>query len=210
MKVAFVLYDNFTMLDIVGPFNVLTFMPDCEPVWVAEEIGPVKDHTRSGALMANTRFEDCLDPDIVVVPGGLGTELHFGGPVVKWLRTVRPGSKWMTSVCTGSLLLGSAGFLDGLTSTSHWTSMDTLAGFGAIPTRQRVVLHEDEQIVTSAGVSSGIDMALTLVERIHSKLIAEAVQLMIEYDPQPPVDSGCVTKASPEVMALVGQLMVRE
>jgi putative intracellular protease/amidase len=108
MKVAFVLYDNFTMLDIVGPFNVLTFMPGCEPVWVAEEIGPVEDHTRSGALIANTRFADCLDPDIVVVPGGLGTERHFDGPVVEWLRAVRPGAKWMTSVCTGSHLLGSA------------------------------------------------------------------------------------------------------
>tara|TARA_R110002072_G_scaffold59158_1_gene150689 strand:+ start:27951 stop:28592 length:642 start_codon:yes stop_codon:yes gene_type:complete len=207
MKVAFVLYDNFTMLDIVGPYNVLTMMPDCEPVWVAEKIGAVIDHTRVGALVANTTFAECSDPDIVVAPGGLGTELHFDGPVVEWLRTVKPHAQWMTSVCTGSLLLGSAGFLEGLTATSHWASMDALAHFGATPTHQRVVFHKAQRLVTSAGVSSGIDMALTLVEHIHDKLTAETIQLLIEYDPQPPVDSGCVTKASPEAMALAAQLM---
>lgn len=201
------LYDEYTMLDIVGPFQVLSTALGMEVVWVAEAEGPVADHTRTTSITANTTFDALPSPDIVVVPGGMHTSAHFDGPVVEWLRAVHPTTTWTTSVCTGSLLLGSAGLLDGLTATSHWAALDTLRDFGAEPTLERVVLHPERRIATSAGVSSGIDMGLTLLAELQGIEAAEITQLVIEYDPQPPTDAGSPEKAPAAAVELVRSLL---
>lgn len=207
MQVACALYDEYTMLDIVGPFQVLSSAPGMEMVWVAEEVGPVSDHTRTGSLTASATFAEITKPDIVLVPGGLGTTKHLDGPVVEWIKAVHPTTTWTTSICTGALLMASAGLLDGLTATTHWASMDTLAGLGAEPTGQRVVMHPDQRIATAAGVSSGIDMALELLIALQGEDSARAVQLALEYDPQPPTDAGSPEKAGPELVEMLGKFL---
>jgi transcriptional regulator GlxA family with amidase domain len=207
MQVACVLYDEFTMLDIVGPFQVLSSVADMEIVWVAEAPGPVSDHTRTGSLTASAAFDDVPEPDIVVVPGGLGTTKHLDGPVVDWVRAVHPTTTWTTSVCTGSLLLAAAGLLDGLAATCHWAALDVLGEMGAEPTLQRVVLRPGDRIATAAGVSAGIDMALELVVELRGRAAAEAAQLAIEYDPQPIIDAGSPLKAPPETVELLRSLL---
>lgn len=198
-QVACVLYDEFTMLDIVGPFQMLnTAGYDC--IWVAETAGPVLDHTRTMAMPASHSFADVQSPDIVVVPGGIGTRNHFDGPIRKWLNAVHPQTMWTTSVCTGSLLLADAGLLTGLSATGHWGAMDQLAALGAHPTGERVVFNRDERIVTAAGVSAGIDMGLALVAEIDGTETAEMCQLALEYDPQPITDAGSPEKAGPKLV----------
>jgi transcriptional regulator GlxA family with amidase domain len=206
MKLALALYEGFTALDIIGPFQVLADVPGMEPVFVAERAGPVTDHTGALVLQAKQSFDDVPSPDIIVVPGGMTTEkVLTGHPIVPWVRKVHETTTWTTSVCTGSLVLAAAGLLNGLEATTHWLAMDILAGLGAKPTGKRVVFQG--KIVTAAGVSSGIDMGLALVEQIFGRQAAEAIQLSIEYDPQPPVDSGSPAKASPEVVAMVRAAM---
>lgn len=200
MQIACVLYDEFTMLDIVGPFQMLSALGGSETIWVAEEAGPVSDHTRTGALVASHALADVPSPDIVVVPGGMNTSAHLDGPVVEWLKQVHPTTTWTTSVCTGSMLLGSAGLLDGLEATCHWAALDRLPTWGATPTLKRVVFNADKRIVTAAGVSSGIDMGLALIAEIEGIESAEAIQLALEYDPQPLTDSGSPEKAAPELV----------
>jgi transcriptional regulator GlxA family with amidase domain len=207
MQVACVLYDEFTMLDIVGPFQVLSSVADMEIVWVAEAAGPVSDHTRTGSLTAAAAFDDVRSPDIIIVPGGLGTTKHVEGPVVDWVKSVHPTTTWTTSVCTGSLLLAAAGLLEGREATSHWAALDTLGEMGAVPTLQRVVLDRSARIATAAGVSAGIDMALELVIEIQGRPAAEAAQLAIEYDPQPVIDAGSPLKAPPETVELLRSLL---
>lgn len=206
MQTAFLLYDRFTALDAVGPYNVLNSLPDVEPVWVAERPGPIDDETRTLQLVANRSLEEVTGPEIVVVPGGYGTRrLLEHEPVLSWLRGVHETSAWTTSVCTGSLLLAAAGLLDGLTATTHWTERDLLRALGAEPVPDRVVEHD--RIVTSAGVSSGIDMALRLVQRVYGDEAAQAVQLGIEYDPQPPFDAGSPEKAPAQIVDVVRATM---
>lgn len=207
MKIAYVLYDEFTMLDIVGPFNVLDVVPGAENVWVGESLGLVSDHSRTSGLPVGVTFDDCLDPDVVIVPGGLGTSKHLDGPVVDWLRTVAPQATWMTSVCTGSLLLGAAGLLEGLTATSHWAVLDRLPSYGATPSSDRVVLHDEAGVGTAAGVSSGIDMALTLAAKLVDENAAMLAQLAIEYDPQPPFNAGSPATAPKELVDLLLAVM---
>jgi transcriptional regulator GlxA family with amidase domain len=207
MQVACVLYDEFTMLDIVGPFQVLSSVADMEIVWVAEAAGPVSDHTRTCSLTAAAAFDDVRSPDIIIVPGGLGTTKHVEGPVVDWVKSVHPTTTWTTSVCTGSLLLAAAGLLEGREATSHWAALDTLGEMGAVPTLQRVVLDRSARIATAAGVSAGIDMALELVIEIQGRPAAEAAQLAIEYDPQPVIDAGSPLKAPPETVELLRSLL---
>jgi len=207
MQVACVLYDEFTMLDIVGPFQVLSSVQDMEIVWVADQPGPVSDHTRTGSLTASASFDEIQQPDIVIVPGGLGTTNHLDGPVVDWVRGVHPTTTWTTSVCTGSLLLAAAGLLEGRPATCHWAALDTLGEMGAEPTLQRVVIEREARIATAAGVSSGIDMALELVIELQGRPAAEAAQLAIEYDPQPPIDAGSPLKAPPETVELLRSLL---
>ena len=152
-------------------------------------------------LTADRALDDITAPEVIVMPGGYGTrELMHDERMLSWVRAVHETSAWTTSVCTGSLVLGAAGILDGLEATTHWGMMDTLGKLGATPVNRRVV--EQGKVITAAGVSSGIDMALTLAARIAGDQIAQAIQLAIEYDPDPPFDSGSVAKASPDVIAL--------
>jgi transcriptional regulator GlxA family with amidase domain len=206
MQIAFLLYDRFTALDVTGPYDVLNGMPDAEPVFVAERAGPVRNESGTLALVADRALDEVPRPEVVVVPGGFGTRrlLHHE-PVLGWLRRAHESTTWTTSVCTGSLLLAAAGLLDGAPATTHWLVRDTLASLGARPVAERVVRHG--KIITAAGVSAGIDMALTLVALIHGETVAQAVQLGIEYDPQPPFDTGAADKAPPEVVDMVTATM---
>ncbi|MEW2296591.1 DJ-1/PfpI family protein [Streptomyces sp. NPDC006743] len=194
MQIAIVLYDRFTALDAVGPYETLGRLPGAETVFVAERTGPVRTDTGNLALTADRTLADVPSPDIVVVPGGPGqTALMDDAALLDWLRAADATSTWTTSVCTGSLLLGAAGLLRGRRATSHWLALDHLASLGARPTGERVVT--DGKYVTAAGVSSGIDMGLTLLGRIAGDETAQAVQLLTEYDPQPPYDAGSPQKA---------------
>ncbi|MFF3874943.1 DJ-1/PfpI family protein [Streptomyces sp. NPDC001978] len=194
MQIAIVLYDRFTALDAVGPYETLGRLPDADTVFVAERTGPVRTDTGNLALTADRTLADLPHPDIVVVPGGPGQTPQMENEVLlDWLRTADATSTWTTSVCTGSLLLAAASLLDGRRATSHWLALDFLKQFGVEPTGERVVF--DGKYVTAAGVSSGIDMGLTLLGRIAGDEHAQAVQLLTEYDPQPPYDAGSPQKA---------------
>ncbi len=206
MRIACFIFDGITALDVVGPYEVLQRIPDAEVVFCAKTSGEVRTDNGHLALVADRSIDDVNEVDILVVPGGWGTqELVVDETVLEWIRTVHATSTWTTSVCTGSLVLAAAGLLEGAPATTHWRELDTLAKWGAVPTQERVVRHG--KIITAAGVSSGIDMALTLVGEILGPLGAEAIQLGIEYDPQPPYDSGSVAKASDDVRALVEAAM---
>jgi transcriptional regulator GlxA family with amidase domain len=198
MQIALALYPKFTALDIVGPFQVLADVPGHEVVFVAGEAGPVVDHTGRCPLVATATFADVTAPDVVVVPGELFADRD--DRVVEWLRQVHPRTTWTTSVCTGSLYLAAAGILEGLDATTHWARADQLERLGARYTEQRVV--EQGKVITAAGVSSGIDMALTLLDRMYGPAIAQSVQLAIEYDPRPPFDAGSPSKAPADVVEL--------
>lgn len=200
MRIAIVLFDRFTALDAVGPYEMLCRLPGAETVFVAERAGQVRNDSGSLALVADRTLKDVPHPDVVVVPGGPGQSAQMSNEaLLGWLRTADSTSTWTTSVCTGSLLLAAAGLLGGRRATSHWLALDQLAEFGAEPTGERVVT--DGKYVTSAGVSSGIDMGLTLVGRIAGDAHAQAVQLGVEYDPRPPYDAGSPQKAPADVVA---------
>jgi putative intracellular protease/amidase len=197
MQVAYLLYDRFTALDVTGPHDVLNSVPGNESIFVAERPGPIRNESDTLSLVADAALEEVTAPDILVVPGGFGTRVLLDhAPLLDWIRDVHETSTWTTSVCTGSLLLAAAGLLDGVPATTHWLARDLLAELGARPVPDRVV--EEGKIITAAGVSSGIDMALRLAELIAGRVVAEACQLAIEYDPQPPFDSGSYAKASQE------------
>ncbi|MPY50650.1 DJ-1/PfpI family protein [Streptomyces acidicola] len=194
MQIAIVLYDRFTALDAVGPYEILSRLPDAETVFVAEAAGPVRNDTGSLAITADRTLADVPRPDIVLVPGGPGQSGQMeNAALLGWLRAADESSVWTTSVCTGSLLLAAAGLLAGRRATSHWLALEELGRFGAEPTGERVVF--DDKYVTAAGVSSGIDMGLALMGRIAGDEHAQAIQLMTEYDPQPPYDAGSPQKA---------------
>jgi putative intracellular protease/amidase len=202
MKIAIPIFDRVTALDAVGPYEVLSRLPGAELKFVGFEPGPVKTDNRMLSLHVETAIEDFAEPDILVFPGGFGTRaLMKDERMLDWVRHVHEGTQWTTSVCTGSLVLGAAGLLNGLEATTHWAALPVLERLGAKPTSRRVV--EQGKIVTAAGVSSGIDMALRLAGHIAGDTVAQAIQLGIEYDPQPPYDSGSPEKASPDVVALV-------
>lgn len=195
------LYDRFTALDVVGPYQMLAFTPGVRVLLAAEEPGLVTDDIGSLSLPA-IGLDEVDRPDIVVVPGGPGTVAMLDGALPRWLAHVHQTTRWTTSVCSGSLILGAAGLLHGLKAATHYRHTDKLPFFGAEPTAERVVEHPEARIITAAGVSSGIDMALRLVELIADREIAEAVQLWTEYDPQPPFDSGSPQKATIAVQDL--------
>ncbi|MFL5856369.1 MAG: DJ-1/PfpI family protein [Solirubrobacteraceae bacterium] len=199
MQIAIPLYDRFTALDAVGPYDVLGRLPGADLAFVAVEPGPVRTEQRTLALTADKALSEVPRPDIVMVPGGFGTrDLLDDEAMLGWLREAHEHSKWTTSVCTGSLLLAAAGILDGVEAATHWLARDELAALGAIPVPERVV--QRGKIVTAAGVSSGIDMALHLVALEAGEMAAQAIQLGIEYDPQPPFDAGSPEKAPAEVV----------
>ena len=203
MQVAIPLFDGLTALDAVGPYEVLSRAPGWEVVFAAAEPGPRRTDNGVLSLTAEASLDDVGRPDIIVVPGGVGTRTGSNGALVEWIRSVHEHTRWTTSVCTGSLLLGQAGVLDGLRATGHWLWLDALREYGAEPTLERVV--EQGKVITAAGVSSGIDMALRLLQLEVGTELAQAVQLSIEYDPQPPVDAGSPAKAPPAIVELVRQ-----
>ncbi|MBK5222957.1 MAG: DJ-1/PfpI family protein [Acidimicrobiia bacterium] len=202
MQIAIGLYPEFTSLDAMGPYQVLQHLPNVDLVLCAEKKGLLPDDI--GLLNIDIRhtFDEVPRPDILV-PGGTITRTLAvaGNPVVEWIRAAHPHTTWTTSVCTGSLLLGAAGLLDGRPATTHWCAYEELASFGATPTEQRVVTHG--KVMTGAGVSAGIDMALTLVAEISSPEVAMAIQLGIEYDPQPPFDAGAPSKAPRAIVEML-------
>lgn len=202
MDIAIALFDRLTALDAIGPYETLQRLPGATVTFVGERTGEFRTDNGFLGLIADATFDDHTQPDVVVVPGGIGTDGLMGRdhPIHAWLDAVHPTTRFTTSVCTGSLVLAANGLLDGLEATTHWSTYSTLEKHGSIPTGTRVVEHLDERIITAAGVSSGIDMALRLSELLVDETAAKAMQLMIEYDPQPPFDAGSVDKAGDEVM----------
>jgi transcriptional regulator GlxA family with amidase domain len=203
VQIAIPLFDRLTALDAIGPYEVLSRLPGAEVLFVAAQPGPKRADTGALALTADRALGEVPEPDIVVVPGGAGTRDQRHDELVAWIQRTHRSSPWTTSVCTGALLLGAAGVLDGLRATTHWLFFDQLRAFGAEPTLERVV--EQGKVVTAAGVSSGIDMALRLAHLIAGDDVAQAIQLSIEYDPQPPLDAGSPAKAPEPIVQLVRQ-----
>jgi transcriptional regulator GlxA family with amidase domain len=202
MEIALLLYDGLAPLDAVGPYEVMRNVPGWSIRTVAKEAGPVRSEDGSLALVADHRLAEVTTPDLVLVPGGAGNRpLMADEELLGWLREVDRATRWTTSVCTGSLLLGAAGLLEGKRATSNWLALDALREFGAEPVGGRFV--EDGKVLTAAGVTAGIDMALHLVAREASPEVAQAVQLGIEYDPDPPFDCGSPEKAPAEIVELV-------
>jgi len=200
MEIAIPLYDRFTALDAVGPYEVLWRVPGARVRWIGAEARPYATD-RGLQLVAEATFEEVASPDVLVVPGGTGTLAALEDRrLLDWIRRADATTTWTTSVCTGALLLGAAGLLDGLRATTHWAYMDRLADYGAEATSERVVAQG--KVITSAGVSSGIDMALTLAAAIAGDDVAQAIQLRIEYDPAPPFDTGSTAKAPAHVIEL--------
>ncbi|MFI1677759.1 DJ-1/PfpI family protein [Streptomyces sp. NPDC020607] len=200
MQIAIALYERFTVLDAIGPYQTLVNLPGAETVLVAEQAGPVRDDNGSLALIADKSFAEVQRPDLVVVPGGPGqSDQMENEALLGWLRTVDATTTWTTSVCTGSLALAAAGLLKGRRATSHWLALAELERLGVESTGERVVF--DGKYVTAAGVSAGIDMGLTLAGRIAGDEHAQTVQLLAEYDPQPPYDAGSPEKAPAHLVA---------
>lgn len=199
MQIAILLYPRFTALDAVGPYEVLSHIPQAEVVFVGERPGPIANDFASLRLIADAALADVLSPEIVLVPGGPGQDSQMvDGPVHEWLRVVDATSAWTTSVCTGSLILAAAGLLTGRRATSHWLALDQLSRFDVEPTGERVVF--DGKYVTAAGVSAGIDLALALAGRIAGQREGQVIELGIEYDPAPPFGAGSPSKAPREVV----------
>lgn len=200
MEVAILIFDRLTALDAIGPYEVLRSAPGTTVRFVGKERGPKRTDAGSLALMADYELAEIIKPEIVVIPGGPGqVALMDDREVLDWVRQVHTTSRWTTSVCTGSLVLAAAGLLEGLPATTHWLAMEMLKQLGAQATAERVVIQG--RIVTAAGVSAGIDMALTLVAREFGDDMAKAIQLGIEYDPQPPFDSGSPQKAPAHIVS---------
>lgn len=199
MQTAILLYDGMTVLDAIGPYEVLQSVPDVEVCFVARERGEKRADFRRLGLVADYRLEDVPHPDMLLIPGTPFPAAVTGdGAVLDWIRAAHETSTWTTSVCTGALGLGAAGLLNGKRATTHWLALDALKEFGATPVGERVV--RDGKLWTAAGVSSGIDMALALVGEQFGAEAAQAAQLIIEYDPQPPFDAGSTAKAPPELV----------
>jgi len=206
MQIVCLLFDGVTALDAVGPYEVLSRLPGATFGFVAVEGTAVLTDNGVLGLEAGATMDQTAAADVLVVPGGLGTRrLVADERVLAWIRSIDATTTWTTSVCTGSLLLGAAGLLRGVEATTHWSERHTLAAYGARPVVRRVV--ESGKIVTAAGVSAGIDMALTLASRLAGEAVAQAIQLGIEYDPEPPFDAGTPEKAPPAVLGLVRELL---
>jgi transcriptional regulator GlxA family with amidase domain len=202
VNIAILIFPRFAALDAVGPYEVLSRLPGATTTFVAAQAGPQRTDTGALALVADAAIADVPAPDLVLVPGGPGqVALMQDAPVHEWLRRAHERSTWTTSVCTGSLVLAAAGLLEGKRATSNWQALEELGGLGVEVVPERVVF--DGKIVTSAGVTAGIDMALMLVERIAGPELAQAIQLGIEYDPQPPFDAGSPHKAPAEIVEAV-------
>ncbi len=207
---AVLLYPGFTALDAVGPYEVLARLPDTRVVFVGRQAGAVVADTGALTMVAERAMDELREPDVVVIPGGLQGSFAAAADAgyVDWVRTAHVTSTWTTSVCTGALMLGAAGILRGQTATTHWAAKDYLARYGATYVSERVV--ENDRVMTAAGVSAGIDMGLRLAAHLAGPALAGAVQLSIEYDPQPPYAAGSLGTASPQTVRLAVDLMRTE
>jgi transcriptional regulator GlxA family with amidase domain len=204
VQVVIPLFPKFTALDGVGPYEVLQRIPSIDVTFIGHRRGEVRSENGMIGIVADATFDDFPQPDIIVFPGGVGTRaLEVDDGVLEWVRHAHETTRLTTSVCTGSLVLAAAGLLKGLTATTHWACYAELEAHGVQPTADRVVEHLDRRIITAAGVSSGIDMALRLVELVVDRTAAQAAQLMIEYDPQPPFDCGSLAKADDVIVTRV-------
>lgn len=208
MKVAILLFPGVTALDAIGPYEVLARVPGAEITFVAAQAGPQETDTGRTSIMAETPMEQYQGARVLLVPGGPGSrEAMEDEATIEWLRSISASTDWTTSVCTGSLVLAAAGLLEGRRATTHWLYLERLRELGCLPIKERVVT--DGKFITAAGVSAGIDMALTLVAQATGPELAEAIQLGIEYDPQPPFNSGSPGSAPPETVELVTALAAR-
>ena len=198
LNVVIYLYNRMTVLDAIGPYEVLRCVPGARVRFAAKKAGIVKPDSGLQMLNAEYGIGDIKDADILVVPGGDATGQVGDKEVLEWIRTLHEKTKWTTSVCTGSLILGAAGLLKGLEATTYWSAIDNLKMFGATPVRKRFV--RQGKVITAAGVSAGIDMALQLVALERGEEVAQTIQLLIEYDPQPPFNTGSSSKASPAMI----------
>ncbi len=202
MQIAILVFPKLTALDAIGPYEVLSRLPGFELTFVSTETGEMRTDTGRLGISADATLEEVPEPDVLLIPGGEGNRpLLHDETVLDWVRNVHANSTWTTSVCTGSLVLGAAGVLEGKRATTHWAYRDVLREYGAEPVAERYV--EDGKVMTAAGVSAGIDMALTLAARLTHDDVARAIQLGIEYDPDPPFDAGSPEKAGEDLVDLV-------
>jgi transcriptional regulator GlxA family with amidase domain len=201
MRIVFLIFDDLTVLDAVGPFEVLCRIPGAEVTFVGETAGIKRADPKSLGIVADYAIANVTSADILVVPGGRGeAQVREKSQMLEWVRQIDATTQWTTSVCTGALILGVAGLLKGRPATTHWARLDKPREFGAQPRSERVV--EDGKIITAAGVSAGIDMALDLARRVAGDAVAQAIQVGIEYDPQPPFD-GNAGRAPASVMEIL-------
>ncbi|GAA0917186.1 DJ-1/PfpI family protein [Nonomuraea longicatena] len=209
LRVAILLYDGFTALDAVGPYEVLCRVPDASVVTVAKRLGPVRTDTGVLGLVADRTLRQVRQADVLLVPGAGNRGVIAAmedAETVDWVRRLHEHTTWTTSVCTGALILGAAGLLRGVPATTYWASRTYLeTTFGALPSPDRFV--ESGKIITAAGVSAGIDMALHLAAKLTDVRTAQALQLAVEYDPQPPFDTGSPDKAGPDLQRLALKLV---
>jgi len=204
MKIAILVFDKLTALDAIGPYEVFSRIPGAELRMVAKQAGTHRSDTGALGISADLSIAELPDPDVVLIGGGEGNQALMDDPeFLDWLRTADETTTWTTSVCTGSLVLGAAGLLDGKRATSHWAYRERLREYGAEPVAERVVI--DGKVVTAAGVSAGIDMALQLVAMEYGQELARGIQLGIEYDPEPPFDAGSPEKVDDRLVELVRQ-----
>jgi transcriptional regulator GlxA family with amidase domain len=202
VNIAIPIFDKFTALDAVGPYEVLSRLPGARVSFAAIEPGPQRTENGMLALVADVALADLPEPDVLVMPGGFGTRaLVTDERMLEWVRHAHEHSTWTTSVCTGSLVLAAAGLLDGLQATTHWLQMELLRAYGVTPVSERIV--RQGKIITAAGVSAGIDMALTLAAEIAGPELAHGIQLGIEYDPEPPFAGGSPRTAPDAIVELV-------
>lgn len=198
MNIVFLFYHSMTALDAIGPHEVLCRLPNANIYRTAKHAGIVETESSHLKMIAEYSFNEVTSADILLIPGaGNATSLKGDQETLAWIQDIHRTTTWTTSICTGSLILGAAGILSGLKATSHWAVIDRLSRWGATPTHQRIV--EDNKVITAAGVSAGIDMALALAEKICGRSVGETLQLGIEYDPEPPFNSGSPQKASPQI-----------
>ncbi|WP_328514421.1 DJ-1/PfpI family protein [Mycobacterium canetti] len=209
-QIAFVAYPGFTALDVVGPYEVLRNLPHAQVRFVWHQSGPVTADSGVLVLGATHSLAETPSPDVILVPGGPATPVHARDEkLLAWLRQAHQSATWTTAVCSGSVILAAAGLLRGRRATSHWLTLPALKAFGAIPVADERIVHQDN-IVTSAGVSAGLDLALWLAGQLGREARAKAIQLAIEYDPQPPFDSGHMSKASPTTKAAATALLSKD
>ena len=211
MQIAIMLYPGFTALDFIGPYESLHYLPDAEVRFVWHEPGPVTADSGVLVVGATHSFDETQTPDLVLVPGGFSTLQHARDEkVLDWVRRVHQSTQWTTSVCSGSVILAAAGLLEGKRATSHWAALPVLRTFGVDPVGDERIVDAGDRIVTAAGVSAGIDLGLWLAGRIAGEAKAKAIQLSMEYDPQPPFDSGHMSKASAATKATATAMMGRQ